>query len=50
MHLTLSLGLRNPFVTYKEGDRAPVPEKTTTEGFPTAMSVDYIRVWQKPAD
>jgi len=50
MHVTLSLGLRYPFVAYKDGDRVPVPEKTTAEGFPTSMSVDYVRVWQKPDD
>ena len=50
MHVTLSLGLRYPFVTYKDGERLPVPEKTTTDGFPTAMSVDYVRVWQRPQD
>lgn len=46
MHVTLSLGLRYPFVTYNEGQMAPVPEKTTAEGFPTHMSVDYVRVWR----
>ena len=48
MHVTLSLGLRYPFVAYKDGGRIPVAEKTTAEGFPTMMSVDYVRVWQKP--
>lgn len=47
MHVTLSLGLRYPFVAYKQtGDRVTVPEKSTADGFPTAMSVDYVRVWQ----
>ncbi len=46
MHVTLSLGLRYPFVTYKEGQMAPVPDKTTVDGFPTQMSVDYVRVWR----
>jgi beta-glucanase (GH16 family) len=46
MHVTFSLGLRYPFVTYQDGERLPVPEKTTTEGFPTTMSVDYVRVWR----
>jgi hypothetical protein len=45
MHVTLSLGLINPFVSYKEGGRFPVTYKTT-EGFPTSMAVDYVRVWQ----
>ncbi|TWT83628.1 Kappa-carrageenase precursor [Planctomycetes bacterium CA13] len=46
MHVTLSLGLRYPFEAYKDGKRIPVPEKTTLEGFPTTMFVDYVRVWQ----
>lgn len=50
MHVTLSLGLRYPFVGYKDGERFAVSEKTTTEGFPTTMSVDYVRVWQTPDD
>ncbi len=50
MHVTLSLGLRYPFVGYKDGERFAVSDKTTAEGFPTTMSVDYVRVWQKPGD
>ena len=50
MHVTLSLGLRYPFVAYEGDQRIPVPEKTTDEGFPTYMSVDYVRVWQRPTD
>ena len=50
MHVTLSLGLRYPFVGYKGAERFAVPEKTTGEGFPTTMSVDYVRVWQQPGD
>lgn len=46
MHVTLSLGLRYPFVTYKEGEMAPAADKTTADGFPTHMSVDYVRVWR----
>lgn len=50
MHVTLSLGLRYPFVAYKDGERVAVDEVTTAEGFPTTMSVDYVRVWQRPSD
>ena len=46
MHVTLSLGLRHPFVKYDKGTMLPVPEKTTAEGFPTTMAVDYVRVWR----
>ncbi|TWU56683.1 Kappa-carrageenase precursor [Rubripirellula tenax] len=50
MHVTLSLGLRYPFVKYEGGERSTVAEKTTTDGFPTVMSVDYVRIWQRPED
>ncbi len=46
MHVTLSLGLRYPFVKYQDGQMAPVSEATTADGFPTHMSVDYVRVWR----
>ncbi|MCM2371166.1 kappa-carrageenase [Aporhodopirellula aestuarii] len=46
MHVTLSLGLRHPFEAYKNGQRVAVLEKTTQEGFPTEMLVDYVRVWR----
>lgn len=46
MSVTLSLGLRWPFVAYRDGERLPVPEKTTGEGFPTEMLVDYVRMWR----
>ena len=47
MSVTLSLGLRWPFVAYRNGDRMTVPEKTTEDGFPTEMLVDYVRVWRR---
>ena len=50
MHLTLSLGLRHPFVKYQDGQMVSVPEAKTDEGFPTSMAVDYVRVWQRPED
>lgn len=46
MHVTLSLGLRYPFVQYKDNERMPASDKTTEDGFPTHMSVDYVRVWR----
>ncbi|MGB7347088.1 MAG: kappa-carrageenase [Pirellulaceae bacterium] len=48
MHITLSLGLRYPFVGFDDGERFAVKDQTTDDGFPTHMSVDYVRVWQKP--
>ena len=50
MHVTLSLGLRYPFVGYEGSERVAVSGKTTGDGFPTHMSVDYVRVWQKPQE
>lgn len=50
MHVTLSLGLRYPFVKYENGERSPVTEETTSDEFPTTMSVDYVRVWRRPVD
>lgn len=47
MHVTLSLGLRYPFVGYENDERVAVLSKATDDGFPTTMSVDYVRVWQK---
>ncbi len=49
MHITLSLGLRYPFVGYNDGERIAVADKTTGDGFPTHMSVDYVRVWSQPS-
>lgn len=46
MHITVSMGLRRPFVRYIGDERFPVPEETTTEGFPTEMYCDYVRVWE----
>ncbi|EMI15793.1 kappa-carrageenase [Rhodopirellula maiorica SM1] len=46
MHVTLSLGLRRPFENYVDGQRVAALDKTTEEGFPTTMSVDYVRVWR----
>ncbi|NNE01396.1 MAG: family 16 glycosylhydrolase [Pirellulaceae bacterium] len=48
MHVTLSLGLRYPFVGYENNERVAVADKTTGDGFPTYMSVDYVRVWTDP--
>jgi beta-glucanase (GH16 family) len=48
MFVTLSLGLRAPYERYVKGDRVVVAEKSTGNGFPTEMTVDYVRVW-KPA-
>jgi beta-glucanase (GH16 family) len=50
MHVTLSLGLRHPFVKYVNNDRVPNDETSTADGFPTHMSVDYVRVWKRKTD
>ncbi|MBB6460258.1 family 16 glycosylhydrolase [Flammeovirga kamogawensis] len=46
MYVTVSMGLRSPFVKYVNGVRFPVEEETTQEGFPTEMLCDYVRVWE----
>lgn len=53
MRVTLSLGLRRPHVTYNcsgvfEGlDRCPVPENATSDGYPSAMEVEWVRVFKR---
>lgn len=50
MHVTLSLGLRYPHVSYKCDRglvRCVVPESATAEGYPSAMEVDWVRVYKK---
>jgi beta-glucanase (GH16 family) len=51
MHVTLSLGLRQPHVTYNncpDGiDRCPVESEATATGFPTEMKVDWVRCYRK---
>lgn len=47
MDVILSMGLRHPHVKYVNGDRLPVPEEATADGFPTEMLIDWVRVWDK---
>lgn len=51
MHVTLSLGLRWPHVTYRNCPnnmaRCPVPEAATAEGYPTTMVVDWVRSYER---
>ncbi len=47
MNVTLSLGLRYPHVGWVGNDTRTIPSAATAEGFPTAMEVDYVRVWEK---
>ena len=47
MNITLSLGLRHPHVGWVGQDMKPVPSAATEEGFPTAMEVDWVRVWER---
>lgn len=50
MHVTLSMGLRRHFTVFHHNQFYPNPDATTTEGFPTIMQVDYVRVWEaKPS-
>ncbi|EMI44072.1 kappa-carrageenase [Rhodopirellula sp. SWK7] len=50
MSVTLTMELRPPLIAWAGVDgRAPVPDASTPEGFPTEMSVDYVRCWvRKP--
>jgi len=50
MRVTLSLGLRAPYERYVKGERSPAPEKSSANGFPTDMLVDYVRVWEGRLD
>ncbi|MFR9579062.1 MAG: hypothetical protein SNG45_09500, partial [Rikenellaceae bacterium] len=48
-YVTLSLGMRTPYETYK-GGRQPVPttaEQAQKAGFPTDMIVDYVRAYRR---
>lgn len=46
MTLTLTMELRPPLIAWAGVDgRAPVPENSTPDGFPTHMEVDYVRSW-----
>ena len=51
MHVTLSLGLRYPHVTYNNCPdnlwRCTVPDAATQEGFPSTMKVDWVRTYRK---
>ncbi|MBU2951016.1 family 16 glycosylhydrolase [Tamlana agarivorans] len=53
MNVTLSLGLRKPFVEfYNNRNNAVNPEtnaaaRAKLDGMPTTMYVDYVRVWEK---
>ena len=47
MNLTLSLGLRHPHIGWVGQEMKPVPQAATSEGFPTSMEVDYVRVWER---
>ncbi len=47
MNLALSLGLRYPHIGWVGMDMKPQADAATAEGFPTAMEVDYVRVWER---
>ncbi len=47
MNLTFTMEPRKPHHNYSNGDRIPMPEAATPEGFPTTMEVDWVRVWEK---
>jgi hypothetical protein len=46
MHLTLTMEARPPLIRWAGVDgREPDPENCTPDGFPTEMSIDYVRAW-----
>lgn len=46
MNLTLTMEARPPLIRWAGVDgREPDPENCTSEGFPTEMTVDYVRTW-----
>ncbi|VGO23499.1 kappa-carrageenase [Pontiella sulfatireligans] len=46
MSVTLTMELRPPLIAWAGDDgRAPVPEESVKDGFPTHMEVDYVRCW-----
>lgn len=51
MHVTLSLGLRYPHVTYNNCPdglrRCPVSDAATQDGFPSQTKVDWVRCYRK---
>ena len=46
MNVALSLGLRPPYSKYTPKGFIPVTDQPS-DGFPTSMMVDYVRVWEK---
>lgn len=49
MYVTLSLGMRTPYETYKAGRQpiATTAEQASEAGFPTDMVVDYVRAYTR---
>jgi len=48
MYVTFTLEARPPLIRWGGVDgREPVPENCTPEGFPTQMTVDYVRCWAR---
>ncbi|UXX79389.1 family 16 glycosylhydrolase [Reichenbachiella carrageenanivorans] len=48
-HLVISMGLREPFYEYVNGNRVAIPTNSRPSGFPTTMQVEYVRVWKGTA-
>ena len=46
MNVALSMGLRAPFAKFECNGLTVDKSKTTNNGFPTSMEVDYVRVWE----
>lgn len=48
--LVISLGLREPYLKYINGQREAVLTNNRPSGFPTTMQVDYVRTWKRKSD
>lgn len=47
MQVILSMGLRPPYMRFQDGNASIPVKPTNTDGFPTEMLIDYVRVWTK---
>jgi len=50
MHLTFTMELRPPLMKFENGKRIPLKETSSSEDFPTQMSIEYVRTWLKKED
>ncbi|GAF02139.1 family 16 glycosylhydrolase [Saccharicrinis fermentans] len=49
-HLVISLGLREPYYEYINGQRKAIKTESRPAGFPTTMQVEYVRTWKRSTE